>query len=209
MNKLDFIELWCFRDFVARNRMPLKHKSRKFYKIKGHVFLIIFLITLLFLSSCSNKSNNSERKNIDPKEYKEPLIEANKELVKSENEQIADYIARYNWDMKTKPSGLRYLIYKEGDGEKANTGKMAKINYTIELLNGEVCYSSEKKGPKEFLIGGAEVESGLNEAILLLKVGDRAKFIIPSHLAFGLAGDKDKIPLRATLIYDIELLELK
>ena len=163
----------------------------------------------MLLIACTGNNGERRKKIIDHNALKEPLIEANKELVKSEEEQINDYIARYKWKMATTESGLRYLIYKKSKGEKAKTGHIATINYTVELLNGELCYSSEINGPKKFVIGSGEVESGLNEAILLLKVGDRAKFIIPSHLAFGLAGDNDKIPFRATLIYDIELLELK
>ncbi len=164
---------------------------------------------MIILIACSGETNEGKSKPIDAIALKEPLIEANKDLVKSEEEQIADYIARYNWKMTTTESGLRYLIYKSGSGENASINMTAKVNYSVELLNGELCYSSEIDGPKEFVIGSGQVESGLNEGILLLKVGERAKFIIPSHLAYGLAGDKDKIPIRATLIYDIELLELK
>jgi FKBP-type peptidyl-prolyl cis-trans isomerase FkpA len=77
------------------------------------------------------------------------------------------------------------------------------------LLNGDLAYSSGQTGPKEFEIGHGGVESGLEEGILLLHVGDHAKFIVPSHLAFGLLGDQNKIPQRATLVYDIELVKLK
>lgn len=171
--------------------------------------LFQILLFVIIFAGCTQESNKSTEKLINANDLKEPLIKANKELVKSEEEQINDYIARYNWDMKTTESGLRYLIYQKGEGNKAQLGQIAKIRYSVELLNGELCYSSDQDGPKQFVIGGGEVESGLSEAILLLNVGDRAKFIIPSHLAFGLAGDKDKIPLRATLIYDIELVELK
>ncbi|MCD4680177.1 MAG: FKBP-type peptidyl-prolyl cis-trans isomerase [Bacteroidales bacterium] len=171
------------------------------------ILIILFISTLLF--ACSDKNSKQEKEHIDPKALKEPLIEANKDLVEAEEEQINDYITRYKWKMKLTESGLRYLIYKKTDREQASNEKLAKINYKVELLNGELCYSSEIDGPKEFVIGGGEVESGLNEAILLLKIGEKAKFIIPSHLAFGLTGDKDKIPLRASLIYDIELLELR
>jgi len=59
------------------------------------------------------------------------------------------------------------------------------------------------------VVGHGGVESGLEEAVLLLHAGDKARIIIPSHLAYGLVGDDDKIPARATLIYEIELIELK
>ena len=60
-----------------------------------------------------------------------------------------------------------------------------------------------------FLVCRDEVESGLHEAIQYLKVGDKAKVIIPSHLAHGIAGDFEKIPPRSTIIYDIHLIAVK
>lgn len=111
--------------------------------------------------------------------------------------------------MNKTGTGLRYLIYKKGEGVKAEKEKFVKIKYKVNLITGTPCYSSEKEGPKEFLIGKAEVESGLEEGILLMRVGDKAKFIIPSHLAFGLLGDEDKIPKRATLVYDVELMDVR
>jgi len=189
--------------------MSIKYQSSKIFQALYYALFLGMLVSLFVLSFCSDRKSENRTKAIDPNALKEPLIEANKELVKSEEEQINDYIRRYNWKMNTTESGLRYLVYKQGSGEFATNNMIAKVNYSVELLNGELCYSSEEDGPKEFVIGSGQVESGLNEAILLLKVGDRAKIIIPSHLAFGLAGDKDKIPIRASLIYDIELLDLK
>ena len=101
------------------------------------------------------------------------------------------------------------MIYKEGKGKKAETGDIVKINYKTSLLNGVNIYSSDESGAKEFEVGKAHVESGLEEGILLLKVGDKAKFIIPSHLGFGLLGDENKIPSKAALVYDIELISIE
>ena len=165
----------------------------------------LFFIVLLF--SCGDKT--TKQNVINKKEVEESLVKVNKKLVKSEEEQIEDYIARYEWEMKKTGTGLRYMIYKHGSGPLATKGQVANLNFTVNLLNGEVCYSSDAEGPKEFRIGQRGVESGLEEGILLLKTGDRVKFIIPSHLAFGLMGDTDKIPAKATLVYDIELVELK
>ena len=58
-------------------------------------------------------------------------------------------------------------------------------------------------------LGSGGVESGLEEGILLLKLGDKARFIIPSYLAHGLSGDQDKIPPKATLIYTIKIIDLE
>jgi FKBP-type peptidyl-prolyl cis-trans isomerase len=162
---------------------------------------------MIFFSACIQE-NESKQKEINRKQLKESLLKANKELIKTEDQLIRDYIERYQWEMKETGTGLRYWIYKNGKGKIATLNQVATINYQLSLLNGIICYSSEEKGPKKFKIGQGGIESGLEEGILLLRKGDRAKFIIPSHLAYGLIGDKNKIPPKATLVYDIELIEL-
>jgi FKBP-type peptidyl-prolyl cis-trans isomerase len=125
-----------------------------------------------------------------------------------EDEQIRGFITRMGWKMNETGTGLRYLIYYHGKGKSGVKGSNAKIEYECRLISGELCYSSQKTGPKEFKIGSGGVESGLEEGILLMRSGDKAKFILPSHLAFGLIGDQDKIPGKATLVYDVHLLDI-
>jgi FKBP-type peptidyl-prolyl cis-trans isomerase FkpA len=137
------------------------------------------------------------------------LVNYNRGIVLTEDQQIEDFISRYGWKMEKSTTGLRYMFIKHGSGTKAGKGKIAKLSYTLRFLTGDVCYSSDKDGPKEFRIGFGNVESGLEEGILLMRVGDRVKFIVPSHLAFGLLGDQNKIPQHATLVYDIELVMIK
>jgi FKBP-type peptidyl-prolyl cis-trans isomerase len=169
--------------------------------------IYILILGLVTFTSCkSDHQKTTENKNLSSKES---LIKANQKMVKSEDQRIEDYINRYKWKMLKTKTGLRYYIYHSGNGPQAETGKIATINYELKLLTGEVCYTSEENGPKQFLIGKGGIESGLEEGILFLKKSDRAKFIIPSHLAFGLVGDGKKIPAKATLVYDIELIELK
>ena len=76
-------------------------------------------------------------------------------------------------------------------------------------MDGRVCYSSDSLGPKEFVVGADNVETGLHEGIQYLHVGDRATLILPSHLAHGLIGDESKIPPKASVIYELELLSVK
>jgi FKBP-type peptidyl-prolyl cis-trans isomerase len=161
----------------------------------------------LLIPACHRTQKEQKEDNQD--HYKESLLEVNKNLVKTEEQKIEDFLQRYNWDMRQTGSGLRYMIYREGNGARAEKGKVAEVAFTVSLLNGEVCYSSDEEGPRAFEIGKGGVESGLEEGILLLKEGDRAKFIIPSHLAFGLLGDMERIPAKAVLVYDIELLKIK
>ena len=107
--------------------------------------------------------------------------------------------------MKTTDSGLWYMIYHSGQGEKAVTGKIATLEYTLSLLDSTVCYS----GQKEFRLGQGGVESGLEEGVLLMRTGDKARMVMPPHLAHGLTGDGICIPRRAIILYDVELVNIK
>ena len=162
-------------------------------------------VILLVLISCQGRH---DPKNLNPSDLKEPLIKANKEAARTESEQIDDFILRHGWNIANTSTGLRYMIYKAGNGPKTKPGMNVKLNYTLTLLTGDTVYTSALNGPLQFEVGKGEVISGLEEAILLLKVGDRAKIIIPSHLAFGLTGDQDKINFKASLVYDLELVSM-
>ncbi|MFC2107751.1 FKBP-type peptidyl-prolyl cis-trans isomerase [Bacteroidota bacterium] len=140
---------------------------------------------------------------------KEPLIEVNKHVVKTEDQHIQDFILRYKWPVKETGSGLRYYIYEDGNGQKAEINNIASLNYTLKSITGDIIYNSENEGILEFQIGKGQVPGGLEEGILLLRVGDKAKFIIPSHLGYGLLGDDNRIPPKSTLVYDLELFQLK
>jgi FKBP-type peptidyl-prolyl cis-trans isomerase len=164
---------------------------------------------MLFFTCCQQEIKKPQQKQLSQDTINERLIHANINLNKNENEQINDYIKRYHWEMQTTASGLRYMIYQHGNGKQAKLNTRIKIHYKSSLLNGISLYSSDVDGVKSFVTGKAEVENGLEEGILLLKVGDKAKFILPSHLAFGLVGDQKKIPRKAVLVYDVELIEVK
>jgi FKBP-type peptidyl-prolyl cis-trans isomerase FkpA len=171
------------------------------------VLSVFSVISLILFHSCGQDPQPSRStKNISMMD--DSLINYNKAVVKTEDQEIEDLMLRYGWKMGISTTGLRYMIYKHGAGERAVKGKKAMISYEIRLINGNLCYSSAKTGPREVFLGHGDIEPGTEEGILLMRVGDRAKFIVPSHLAFGLLGDQDKIPPKSTLIYDIELLKL-
>jgi FKBP-type peptidyl-prolyl cis-trans isomerase len=133
-----------------------------------------------------------------------------RQMSREEDAEIESYISENGWAMNKTGTGLRYMVYEAGpEGPLARLGQVATVRYEVQLMDGTVAYSSEEDGIRSFLIGQDNVESGIHEAIQYLKVGDRAKVILPSHLAHGLSGDNDKIPPRSTVIYDLELVALK
>jgi peptidyl-prolyl cis-trans isomerase A (cyclophilin A) len=107
-------------------------------------------------------------------------------------------------------SGLRYKMIQKGEGKRAEAGKTVSVHYEGSLENGKVFDSSyPRKKPIEFKLGIGQVIEGWDEGIALLQVGDKARFVIPSDLGYGPAGAGGVIPPNATLIFDVELMDVK
>lgn len=167
------------------------------------VWFSIISITCVACHRGGDKEKGKPLKNQD-----ETLVRINKYLVGKDADVIRAYLKRRNWNMNTSGTGLWYEIYQKGDGPAAQTGKNASIRYKVWLLDGTLCYSSDSLGLKKFRIGKGGVEKGLEEGILMLHVGDKARFIMPPHLAEGLVGDQDRIPPRSIILYEVELVQI-
>lgn len=165
--------------------------------------LIVLVIVSLF--SCKGEEPKEETMIVPSSQE---TADMNKVWIQEEQEFIDQFVARKKWDMQTTRSGLKYLVYKQGTGDKAEAGMKAMVEYTITLLDGSEVYSTKEIGPQAFQINQDNVEAGIHEGITYLKVGDKAKLIIPPYLAHGLMGDDFKIPPLATLVFDIRLLGL-
>ena len=130
------------------------------------------------------------------------LAEA-KQVADAEMDKLATGFARTE-------SGLRYQILQEGKGNKAEKGKTVSVHYKGQLADGTVFDSSYKRNqPIDFALGVGQVIAGWDEGIQLLKVGAKARFVIPGDLAYGSAGAGGVIPPDATLIFDVELMDVK
>ncbi len=153
-----------------------------------------------------------QEKKVSGEEYrktKEAMVGVNRILVKKDMEKINAYISRHNWNMQQTASGLWYMIVEDGQGKTISTGETITLSYRVELLDGTLCYTSDSLGPKLFKTGQGGVESGLEEGVLLLKEGSKARFIIPPHLAHGLTGDGNRIPARAVIVYEVEDIQIQ
>jgi len=107
-------------------------------------------------------------------------------------------------------SGLYYIMEREGTGEQAVSGKTVSVHYNGTLASGKKFDASYDRGePIEFPLGQGMVIPGWEEGIALLKVGGKAKLIIPYNLAYGEQGRPPIIPGKANLIFDVELLGVK
>lgn len=137
----------------------------------------------------------------------EKSLEKRIESAKKEQEDLLESVSA-GYD-KTN-SGLRYKILQNGNGKNAEKEKTVAVHYKGMLLDGTVFDSSyPRKEPIEFTLGVGQVIAGWDEGILLLKVGDKVRFVIPSDLAYGSRGAGGVIPPNATLIFDVELMHVK
>ena len=168
-------------------------------------WILYTAVSLFLFSSCNEEINETP-----VKWTKEQSMELNKIWSEEEKYAIDKFLERRpDWKMTETGTGLLYMKYIEGDGDSAKSGYYAKVDFTISLLDGTICYSSDSTGSESFLIDRSQVESGLQEGIKFMRVGDKAKFIIPSHLAHGLIGDMNKIPPLETVVFDIHLIALE
>jgi len=126
---------------------------------------------------------------------------------KAKQKELLDSVAL---GYKETASGLRYQILQKGTGKRATKGAGVSVHYKGQLLDGTVFDSSYKrKEPIDFNVGVGQVIAGWDEGIQLLQVGDKARFVVPSNLAYGAAGAGGVIPPDATLIFDVELMGVK
>ncbi len=108
-----------------------------------------------------------------------------------------------------QPSGLMYVPRQTGDGPKPVVGQEIVVHYEGRFLDGTVFDSSYKTGsPYIFPVGMGQVIKGWDEALLNMRVGDKRTLIVPYWLGYGLNGKGSKIPPRATLVFEIELLDI-
>ena len=127
--------------------------------------------------------------------------------IKKEKENELKMLKDLSKGFSKTSSGLLYKFEKENNSHKPSNGNKVKVHYKGMLLDGTVFDSSFKRNqPIEFTLGVGQVIKGWDEGISLLGIGDKASFIIPSHLAYGSSGAGGVIPPNATLVFEVELI---
>lgn len=150
-----------------------------------------------------------ERRNPEPKKISnESLIRANRIIAGNEKADIDSFVQRKGWKLLQTGTGLRYaIIHSNPGGKPVLKGETFRYRSWISFPDGMVVYPEKDEKVKEAHLENGEFTAGVEEALKILKYGESARLLIPSHLAFGLSGDQDQIPPRSVLIYDIEILE--
>ena len=127
---------------------------------------------------------------------------------------VKDRILVEMWDLGdvkpvTTESGLKYIIVKEGEGKNAESGNVVTVHYSGYLEDGTKFDSSvEKDEPITFVLGNKQVIPGWDEGITYMKKGSKVRLIVPPSLGYGDMA-VGKIPAKSTLIFDVELIDIK
>ncbi len=126
------------------------------------------------------------------------------------NPTFARELAVNEDDMTTTATGLRYQDLAEGTGSEARAGNSVSVHYTGWLTDGSKFDSSRDRGtPLTFQLGAGRVIPGWEEGVAGMKVGGKRKLVIPSDLGYGTRGAPPVIPPNSTLVFDVELLEIR
>ncbi len=166
-----------------------------------------YIFVALFLFSCQEEEPEKPR---EVNWTKSDSYTLGKNVAENEELKIRIFLESHKkWEIQQTGTGLRYYIYEKGDGPSPQRKQVAEIEYVVSLLDGTECYRTEDDEYEELLVDQSDVETGVQEAIKLMHVGDRAKLIIPSHIGHGLLGDQNKIPPLTTLVVDLHLLGIK
>lgn len=169
---------------------------------------LIFAFTAILMScdSCSNDKKVVQQ--MTQAQIDSMLIAQNRSFLVQEKDRIQKFVSEKKWPTTISGTGIHYWIYENGEGETVKLEQVAMVEYEVSLLDGTVIYKSQPDEKVPVKIGHDNVESGLHEAIQLLRKGDRAKFVLPSYRAFGLTGE-GKIPMNASVVYDIFLADIR
>ena len=161
---------------------------------------IFALVMLVLLAACAPPA-------LEPASVAPPdaIVEPTEEP-SEEPENTYVFIAE---DATTTDSGLQYVITEEGDGASPQPGDIVEVHYTARFTDGNIFDSSyDRENALRFKTGAGQVIPGWDEAIMLMRVGDKAKLIIPPELAYGKEGVGQDIPPDSTLYFEVELLDV-
>ncbi len=171
---------------------------------------VLTIVTTLVLVGCQCGSSPTRGDGQSPPLNREQQIQNQRDFLAKERESIESYIKDRGLDMQRTGTGLYYKITKDSiSGGNAETGDIVLLEYTISLLNGTRLYSSAESGKRNLRIDKQDAEIGLHEALKQLGLGDEGLFILPSHLAFGVAGDQKRVPPVTALVYEIKLVQIE
>lgn len=138
----------------------------------------------------------------EPDPVKTHMVNANKYIAESEAASINAYIERRKWPMVQMPNGGWLWEYERGAGEAIQPDERVALCYNLEAINGVRIYTDKRD---TVMVGRQQTMVGLDAALTSLHHGSKARLVLPSSLAYGIAGDNDRVPKSAIVILDVTI----
>lgn len=123
-----------------------------------------------------------------------------------DEKKAADEIAQYAQKARKSPSGLKYVVLREGKGEKPVKGQSIDTHYVGRFMDGRMFDQSVGRGPFTFNVGAGQVIKAWDEALLDMRIGEKRALIVPPELGYGKRGAGGTIPPNTTLFFEVERL---
>lgn len=163
------------------------------------------ILWMLILVACSNGTEEGYVNHHTTNRVEEgKMLRANRYLNKKDMLVVEGYIERHGVRMALSDYGFYYRCVEKGGGSKIKEGSVVLYAYKIHLIDGTPLDSSATE-LAQIIVDKSGGIAGLHEGLKLFSEGDSAQLIFTPHLAYGLLGDGEKIPSRATLVYDIRI----
>ena len=152
----------------------------------------------------------SDEYEAEQKAIKEKEDAANAKRLKEEPKRIAKYIKDNNITEKPQISGLYYIEKQVGEGDFVQEGDLVAVHYSIYNLDNQLIESSYDYGqPLPFVYGSDQMIAGIEEAIGYMRVGGKARIVVPSRLGFGDITIDESLPANIPLVIDLEFVDLQ
>ena len=123
-----------------------------------------------------------------------------------EQKQAALEIAQYEKQARKSPSGLKYVVLRQGKGDKPTRGQTIDAHYIGRFLDGRIFDQSYGRGPFTFAVGTGQVIKAWDEALMDMRLGEKRVLIVPPDLGYGKQGAGKAIPPNTTLFFEVERL---
>ena len=174
---------------------------------------LLFLLMTIFHGCGHELAHKDEGSRVQSKRdsIENMRIEAHRQFLTMERQEIEQFQRRMNWNMKRSGTGLHMQVFPVGTGnEKPTTGDLVSIRWRPMLLDGTQLNDSPGGDTLKWRVEQEEaIAIGMHEVVKKMRTGDSARLVLPSHLAYGVAGLQGKVPMRSALAGRIQLISVE
>lgn len=174
---------------------------------------IAFMFLAGALTGCGFSGDQSDNQNgfdtLTVQERREMLIESNRRRVRAESDEIQAYVDTSGLEWETAGSGITYRIIEAGEGQSIESEEVIPYTYEIRLLDNELIKRGGTRDNPEVIRVNKDNNGviGLHRAMMMLNRGDSAAVLLPSDLAWGVAGSPDGVPPLSCVLYYLRIQE--